>query len=241
MLELRVLGQTDLRAPDMAAARDLLAQPRPTALLVYLAIANPGSFIRRDHLATLFWPETDQEHARANLRKLMHALRTALGDAAVEARGDEEVRLASGALWCDAVAYEEAVAAGEPRKAIEVYRGPLLPGFILPGSHTFETWLDATRRRMSRSAVKCALRSAHEHLQRQEHTAAGDLIQFVRQLEPELEDEHQLRNLLRLFADLGDRVGALSMYERFRQRMWHEYHAQPAPETRALAEALKHG
>ncbi|MEP7384045.1 MAG: hypothetical protein ABI910_20365, partial [Gemmatimonadota bacterium] len=62
MATLHVLRPTALL--DVAGAPELLAQPRPTSLLIYLAAAHPGAFLRRDLLITLFWPESGQEQAR---------------------------------------------------------------------------------------------------------------------------------------------------------------------------------
>ncbi len=223
----------------MSHGDNLLAQPRPTALLVYLALARPAEFQRRDHLVGLFWPESDQEHARSNLRKLIFTLRRMLGDTAIESRGDEEIRLSPNALWCDAAEYAHAVRVSRLSRAIELYRGPLLLGFFVPAAAPFQEWLELTRRNFSREAVKAALKLAEEHVSRKERTEVGDLVQFVRQLEAELQDEHQLRKLIDLLEQIGDRASALSLYESFRARLWREYRALPSQETRKLVEHIR--
>ena len=76
IFELSLLGPTELRRADGSDASALLAQPRILALLSYLAAAGPkGAYHRRDRIVGLFWPESGQEQARANLRKLVHVLR----------------------------------------------------------------------------------------------------------------------------------------------------------------------
>src|SRR2546429_348307 len=65
MIELRMLGRLSLTGADGREVRGLLGQPRRLALLAYLAAASPQGFHRRDTLLALFWPELDQEHARA--------------------------------------------------------------------------------------------------------------------------------------------------------------------------------
>jgi hypothetical protein len=69
----------------------------------------------------------------------------------------------------------------------------------------------------------------------------GDLVQFVRQLEAELEDEHQIRKIMDLLGRIGDRATALSIYEDLKLRLWREFRALPSPETRELAERLRAG
>jgi DNA-binding SARP family transcriptional activator len=156
-----------------------------------------------------------------------------------ETRGDEELRLLPSVVWCDAAEYEECVRAREHARAIALYRGPLLPGFVAIGAPGFQGWLELTRRRFTREAVKSALILAEEHAARLECTAVGDLAQFIVQREPDLDDEHQLRKLIGLLARMGDRVGALRLYEAFRERLWIEFEAEPAAETRALMENVR--
>lgn len=78
MIELRLLGGPSVTTDEVG--RDvggLLARPKRLALLAYLAAAAPR-LQSRDKLVSLFWPEADQEHARAALRKTVHLLRADL-------------------------------------------------------------------------------------------------------------------------------------------------------------------
>ena len=52
---------------------------KAVALLAYLAVTGQGH--SRDALATLFWPEHDQSHARAGLRRALASLKKGLGEA----------------------------------------------------------------------------------------------------------------------------------------------------------------
>src|SRR5256885_10084010 len=98
MIRLRVLGGLSLegnREPELEA---LAGQPKAMALLVYLAVARPRGFHQRDRLVGLFWPELDQERARASLRKTLHRIRQGLGDEVVVSRGTESLGIAPGAV-----------------------------------------------------------------------------------------------------------------------------------------------
>ncbi len=238
VIEFFVLGRIDLQGIDAAAAAELLGQPRPTALLAYMAI-RPSDFQRRDRLATLFWAESDQAHARANLRKLFSMIRKLLGEEIFESRGDEEIRLLANAVYCDAAEFEQCVRVGRTARALEIYQGPLMPSFSVGGAPGFEDWLDRTRRQLARLAVETALKVADQYMENAERTQASDLAHFIGQREPDLEDEHQLRKLLKLLDRIGDRVGALTMYEDFKDRLWRDYKAQPSPETRQLIDRIR--
>jgi len=239
MIELRILGGLDLSGVDANAARELLAQPRPTALLVYLVLARPGQFHRRDHLVGLFWAESDQEHARSNLRKLIHVLRHHLGDDLIEARGDEDLRIAPSRVRCDAVECEEAIQKQHYARALELYSGALLPGFILTGAPGLKSWLELARRNLTRDATKAAVSIAQLYLNDAELTKAGDVLRLITRIEPELDDEHQLRKLLKLLDRLDDRAAAIRLYEDFKERVWRDFHVLPSPETRSVIEAIR--
>lgn len=75
MIELRTLGTLDLRDSDGHNLTTALTQSKRLALLVYLALASPRGFQRRDTLLGLFWPESDDRRARAALRQAVRYLR----------------------------------------------------------------------------------------------------------------------------------------------------------------------
>src|SRR5262245_62657844 len=52
------------------------------ALLIYLAEAQGA--VARDVLATLLWPESPRETARARLRRMLHRIELTLGQAVFE-------------------------------------------------------------------------------------------------------------------------------------------------------------
>src|SRR5438093_4368460 len=108
-LELLLLGGIELRGASRGVADALLAQSKPVALLAFLALSPGARFQRRDRLVGLLWPDLDQPHARAALRKALHELRTALGAHVFSTRGDDEIALVPGALRCDAVEFTAAV------------------------------------------------------------------------------------------------------------------------------------
>jgi DNA-binding SARP family transcriptional activator len=113
MIRLWTLGLLDLRDAAGDELGVVLRQPKRLALLAYLAVATPRRFHRRDTLLALFWPELDQEHARAALRRALYFLRSAIGAEVVTGRGDDEVGVPEAALWCDTAAMDQALAAGD--------------------------------------------------------------------------------------------------------------------------------
>lgn len=239
LFELRTLGTLDLCASDSRVVHSLLAQPKRLALLTYLCVANPRGMHRRDVLLALFWPDSDREHARTSLRSGLHILRRSLGERAVLTHGDDSVGIARDAVWCDAVAFKEAIAAERHEDALGLYRGDLLAGFFVQEAPDFERWLEQERARLRQLAAKAASELAEQR------AAARDLPRAVSAARRALElaelDERALRQLLELLARSGDRAGALEAYDGFARKLAAEYDAEPAEPTRILVEQVRSG
>src|SRR5207247_1331096 len=217
MIEFRLLGTLHLIDAAGREVKSLLTRPRRLALLAYLAAATPRGLHRRDSLLALFWPELDQEHARAALRQALHVVRDALGADVIVTRGDEEVALDFDLMWCDVVAFDRAVAAEQFSEALDLYRGDLLEGFFIPDAGEFEHWQESERARLQQAAA----RGAQTLVKRCE--TEGDLSTAAewarRAVRRSPHDEEPLRRLLALLDRLGARAGAVEAYEPFAQRL----------------------
>ncbi len=236
LIEIRLLGTVQVRDADGTDIGSLAASSKRLGVLAYLALHRPRGPQRRDALVAFFWPESDEQRARGSLRSLLSSLRRELGSDAILARG-EEVGLSEDHVWCDAVAFEEAVASGELERALELYDGPLLQGFHPGGSSELDQWLERRRVELSRLAVEAAWALWEKA------KADGDIraaIRWARRgMELQPENEPGLRRLMELLDRVGDRTAALRAYEAFARRLEVEYEMEPTPETETLVEALR--
>jgi len=237
MIELRMLGTLSLTSADGRDVQALLGQPRRLALLAYLAAATPQGFHRRDSLLALFWPELDQDHARAALRQALHVVRDAVGAGAVASRGDEEIGLDFDQVLCDVAAFERAVDEDQFREALDLCRGNLLEGFFISDAPEFERWLETERARLQETASRAARALVEHYETRSNLTTAAHWARRAIELAPS--DEATVRRLISLLDRHGDRAGALAAYEAFARRVAEEYDAEPAAETRALIAAVR--
>jgi TolB-like protein/DNA-binding SARP family transcriptional activator/Tfp pilus assembly protein PilF len=232
MIEFRLFGTVRLTDASGREVKSLLTRSRRLALLAYLAAATPRGLRRRDSLLALFWPELDQEHARAALRQALHVVRDALGAEVIVTRGDDEVGLDLDRLWCDVVAFDHAIATDQFGVALDLYQGDLLEGFFIPGAGEFERWLESTRGQL-RAAASTAARVLVEQCE-----TAGDLGAAAewarRSVRLGLHDEEILRRLIALLDRLGDRAGAVQAYEEFAQQLTTELETEPSAETKAV-------
>ncbi|PYP56107.1 MAG: hypothetical protein DMD40_11815 [Gemmatimonadetes bacterium] len=232
VIELRLFGGLDLRSSDGRELESILTQPKRIALLAFLAAATPYRLHRRDTLLGLFWPELDQDHARAALRQALHGLRQGLGTDVLTSRGDEEVGVGEQRLWCDVRAFQHELEASDWSGALELYRGSLLEGFFLSDSPEFERWLEDERARLRNRACQAAWTLAQRSKAEGDFARAAHWARRTAALVPG--DEETLRRLVTLLDDLGDRVGAVQVYEEFAKRVAVEFEVEPAAETKAL-------
>ncbi|HEY8850695.1 MAG TPA: BTAD domain-containing putative transcriptional regulator [Gemmatimonadaceae bacterium] len=239
VIALRTLGTLDLHSAEGRELHSLLAQPKRVALLAYLCVAQPRGFHRRDTLLGLFWPDSNQEHARTSLRKSLHILRRAVGDDAILSRGDEEVAVDSRLVSCDALTFEASVKANRLEEALELYGGDLLAGFFIDEAPEFDRWLHSERTRLRASAARAA-GTLSDQLE-----GAGNLAAAVTRARYALEladtDERALQKLIELQCRSGDRAGAIQTYETFARRLATEYQTEPSAETRSLIERIRSG
>ncbi len=237
MIRFHTLGTLDLRGFDGSELRSILQQPKRLGLLAYLCVATPQRYHRRDSLLALFWPDLDQEHARAALRRSLYFLRAELGPEVLTGRGDDEVGVSDEKLWCDARALEGAVVAGDAEAALLLYRGPLLEGLYVTGAAPeFQDWLDRERSRF-RERAATAGRTLMDRAEADGRlTEAANWARRVVELSP---DELGLRRLLTLLDRSGDRSGALRTFDDFARRMVQEFELEPSAETRSLVEEIR--
>lgn len=237
MIELEVFGSLNLRAPEGFDAQRVLRQPKRAALLAYIALDSAGGFVRRDRLLGIFWPEADRERARGSLRQALRFLRTSLGDDVLVNRGGEEIGVSPDALTCDAIRFESMLDEGSPAEALELYRGDLLVGFYVDGTHGFDEWLE-TRRLALKDKAAGAAWSMAEGLA-QESRAADASFWGKRALGLSPFDEPHVQRLMHLLDQVGDRAGALRAYRGLSEWLDREYGAEPSPETQHLAEHVR--
>jgi DNA-binding SARP family transcriptional activator/TolB-like protein len=221
MIELRVLGSPEV----IQGTESVRLSPKPLAVVTYLALTQPGRFVRRDTLLGVFWPDYDQHRARTALRQALYYLRKSLGEDVLTTRGADDVGVAAAGLACDAIAFDRAVREGNLETAVSLYHGPLLAGVYLSGCPEFENWLDGERgaRQRAYSQALERLAAAAE--------ASGDLPKAARWLRRRaLADPHSGRVAILLMNALeaaGDRAEAIRAGEQHIELVRSELEAEP--------------
>ena len=186
-LRLQTLGKLSLTFADGSPA---LGPGVPLAVLTYLYCSRSRS-ASREHLAELFWGNSDQGKARQALRQNLSRLRSVLGDDAFQDR-DGNVIVAI-ALDCDRESFLSAIEALDFSSAIELYVGPFFPNDATVGGAGFEHWADAERERLHATFLK-----AGENLVRQalDRAQPGKVVALTQRLCGEAPGIERVRRLL---------------------------------------------
>ncbi len=239
-LELTVLGELSLTGLPPEDAAKLLGQPKRLSLLLYLALSLPRGAKRRDELLPVFWADSPRDRGLTSLRKTIHHLRPMLPDGVLQIRESGEIGLDFGLIRGDAVDFESALDAGEEERALELYRGPLLPDFRVTETPEFERWLDGERLRLDRRAARAAWflagRAADEGADADTVTAA---VYRAVSLGPC--DEAAIRGGLRNLFCVGNRAAAAEVYKSLQRRLAADFDMLPSPETVQLFQDLVSG
>ena len=110
--------------------------------------------------------------------------------------------------------------------ALDLYEGELMPAFHLPGCGDFARWLDAERAELRERAAGASWALAVSYEQSAQHTAA---VQWARRtVRYAWDDERALRRALVLLDHMGDRAGALRLYDEFARRLRADYESEPS-------------
>jgi DNA-binding SARP family transcriptional activator len=228
-LHIRLLGGFDLRLNDQSL--DTIRTSRLQSLFAYLVLhrASPQP---RAHLAYVLWPDSSEPQAHTNLRKHLHVLRCALPDAGSYLEIDPQfVQWRTNANFTLDVADFETLArqpsAPDRLRAIELYRGPLLPALYCD-------WVASPRARIQ-SLFVLVLEQLIDQLEQQ-----GDLpaaiyhAECLISQEPACEAGYQ--RLIRLHLHNDDRAAAMWAYRRCALALHQELDMEPGPGTRRLVE-----
>lgn len=230
---LRLLGGVSLEDSDGPVEGRIL-EPRRLALLALVGSSGETP-LSRETAAAMLWPESPPGRARHSLADALYVIRKTLGKEAVLAAGGA-LRLDSFRVEVDVVAFEEALARGDPASAVDLYGGPLLDGFHLGGSVEFEAWVVGERERLAgahRRALSALADDARE---------AGDAAAAVRRLRrlarEDPYDDEAARRLVEALADAGRKAEAIQHGRAHAERLRDELGVDPDPELAALLRRL---
>ena len=228
-----------------------ISRRKARALLAYLAAT--GQRHTRESLVALLWPEYGQQEGRADLSRMLSALRISLG-ADYFLTDRESVALNEDAdLWVDVNHFRRLLDACRDSAATDLdddcrlklaaaadlYQADFLAGFTLPDCRPFDEW-----QRLQTEALRRDLSWALEQLvavceSDDDLSQTIDYAQRWVALDPL--HEHAQRRLIALYARNGQRSAAHRQYQACERVLAEELGVDPQPETKQLYEQIRSG
>ncbi|MGE5333691.1 MAG: AAA family ATPase, partial [Nitrososphaerota archaeon] len=221
------------------------------ALFVYLAVTRRPH--TRDALAGLLWPDYDQAHARATLRRTLSPLHRLLGEGYLSIERELLALQADAALWTDVDEFERLLAQCQTHghdgdsvcaeclpllaQATDLYTDSFLAGFALRDSPAFDDWQWAQGERLRRDLAGTLERLARGYSATGAFDAA--LLAARRWLALDRLHEPAHRLLMSIYAWAGQRSAALQQYRSCVQVLDEELGVAPLEATTELYESLR--
>jgi DNA-binding SARP family transcriptional activator len=231
----RTLGPVEVSVDGGPAPPELLWR-KHLALLVYLA-RSPRRTRSREHLIGLLWGDRSETAARHSLSEALRVIRRHAGEPAVDPAAGQ-VRLAPDLVELDVDRLEKLTAEEQWEGAAELVAGEFLEGFAVPDASEFENWLASEREVWRRRSVEVLVKTAESLARLGRLQEACEAAERAVLIDPG--SESALRSALRSRSLLGDRAGALELFDRFHASVG-EMGMEPGQETVALVERVRRG
>jgi DNA-binding SARP family transcriptional activator/tetratricopeptide (TPR) repeat protein len=234
-IRLRTFGGLSLE--NAASIGGGTANRRPLALLALLAVKGRRG-LSRDSVVALFWPESDSEHGRNSLSQAISVLRRALAADDV-VLGTTELRVNPDIVACDAVEFENRIAADDLEAATKLYAGPFLDGVFLRNTPEFEHWMDRERARFQHLQCDALERLATRADASGDHASSVRLCRQRTTLAPN--DSRAALALMKSMVASGDSAGSLAHYRAHREHLRAEMGLDPEAALTEFAATVRAG
>ncbi len=226
---------------------------KAVALLAYLGLSSPTP-ISREYLATLFWPEFDQQHANANLRRTLYSINRDLEPDFITGNRENIMINSVCLFWQDVCEFrqlltsvkshnhEQIVCAeciGNLEKATTFYRGGFLEGLNLRDSPEFDQWQYSHRENLFLEFSFCLEKLTLAY------ASIGDLEKAIQKarnwvnLDPLNEKAQQ--TFIKLYVQAGQRSAALHQFEEYSRVLNEELGQPPDDEMLAFYQEIRSG
>lgn len=238
-LNLRLLGTPEVSFGGTRVGGFISAKAQ--ALLFYLA--TTGTIHAREVLATLLWGDMPTAQAGKNLRNALSNLRSLVGDFLIITRSDVKFDRTR-AYWFDVELFVQALGSDVSRtdlaslhRAVELYQGDFLDGFLPGDALPFEEWMLGRRALLNGLVVQALHTLVVKHLAREEYAAGIEYANRLLAIEPWREETH--RHLMLLYARSRQRSQALAQYYVCCTVLKQELGTEPLADTTVLYQRIK--
>lgn len=226
---------------------------KAVALLAYLGLSSPSP-LSRENLATLFWPEYDQQHASANLRRSLYSINHELGPDLIISNRENVMVNPSCLFWQDVQEFRLLLAGVKSHnhesgvcaecidnleKAIALYRGSFLEGLNLRDSPEFDQWQYLQRESFFHDLASSLEQLVHTYV------SLGEWEKGIKKARHWVSldhlNENAQRTLIQTYAQAGQRSAALHQFNEYTRTSKDELDLPPDGELVALYQEIRAG
>ena len=245
---LYLLGPPDLKRHGRTVK---IERQKTMALLAYLIVTDQRH--SRDELATLLWPDCDQSHARANLRRCLSELRQIFGKGFIRSDQGNLKTSASSGPWTDALVFQKLLEAcrkhGHPvsqvcpdciprlGEAVDLYRNDFFFGYSLRDSPEFDRWQFDQAERLRRELASALERLVLAFTDREDYDLSLWYARKWLALDPLHEPAHRV--MMELFVRRGQTAAAIRQYHECVRVLKIELGIEPEEQTSELYRAIR--
>lgn len=231
-IHIQLLGDFRLECDEKTV--NAVNTPRLQSFLAYL-ILHRHAPQPRQHVSFVLWPDSSEAHARGSMRKLLHQLNHALPNTGqlLDVNAKTVRWHPNAAFTLDVAEFENAAGDFDSlpalRRAVELYRGDLLPS-------CYDEWIIPERERLLQLFTTTLDRIIYLFESQRDYGNAIYYAQIFLRHAPVHEEIY--RRLMRLYALSGDRAGALHTYHTCATVLERELDVEPSAETRQVYEQI---
>lgn len=247
MLEIYLLGAPRIIQNGLPVVFDTR---KATALLAYLSVTSQPH--TRDALATLLWPDYDQSHSKAALRRTLSVIRKGIGHEFLDTQHDSVLLVKGAGVSVDAIAFHELLETIKEHQhtqetvcpechlaltsAAEIYQDDFLAGFGLRDSNEFDDWMFFQSEELRRELAWTLELLSSTNANNGDYELAISNARRWLSLDPLREEAH--RQLMLVYAWAGQRNAAIRQYRDCVRILEQELGVAPLDETTQLYQEI---
>lgn len=207
----------------------LLKRKRARALIYYLAVSMIP--VSRQELISILFPQLDSTTAFKNLSTYLHNINTDI-PGMLEV-GKEFISIPK-SVYVDVREFNSCLTGNNlskeaAKRAKELYKDVFLKSFHLDDSYEFEQWINLRGEYFKNRAISAATYLADDFYKNGQYWEALDIMMDILELDPYREDIYI--RAMRANCEMGNRPGAVKLYEKLNALLAEELGISPMPET----------
>lgn len=260
-LRVNLLGTPHAVLPDGEIVQ---FQVDNTLLLMAMLGTQPGKIFRRADLASLFYPDHDDQRASQNIRQVIHRLRKLLKDDTLASPGllvdQVSIRInPDGPLVTDIQLLNDKFKEVQKftsqhshrrfnicqtckryqEELAELYSGDFLEGYEANLNNVLDEWVPNLRQELKSRLLATLHWLAEYYFERCQYKTAEGYLARITRIEPL--DESALRMSMQIMVISGQRNQALVSFHEFQRKLQLSLKVIPEEETILLAQAIRAG